>query len=267
MAIDELYANIPLDLAEQQIRLVKIQPAPESSDIQCTFHCFPMSGCPAYVALSYAWGPQKFYKHIYIENTKIPPQRNLWWFLEHARHRVEDCFFWIDAMCINQASNTERNHQVRLMGQIYSTATSVAVWLGEAEKDGQSDFAVDYVRRKGILPLRSKAGRLQPIWDPAQAKAFLRLCERSYWTRIWIVQEVMHANELTVPCGDKSFSCQAIEQIFWKLGRIAESGSVAHHPNAAAVLASPAKAIVEAKVTGLASGFPCYLCFHIWEPK
>ena len=43
---------------------------------------------------------------------------------------------WIDAICINQDDVFERNHQVRLMGDLYRSATSVLSWLG-ADRQGQ----------------------------------------------------------------------------------------------------------------------------------
>jgi hypothetical protein len=39
-------------------------------------------------------------------------------------------YFWIDAICINQANNEERSLQVVLMTTIYSTAMHVVSWLG-----------------------------------------------------------------------------------------------------------------------------------------
>lgn len=40
-------------------------------------------------------------------------------------------FFWIDALCINQADLEERGAQVRIMPQIYTKADCVIVWLGD----------------------------------------------------------------------------------------------------------------------------------------
>lgn len=40
-------------------------------------------------------------------------------------------FFWIDALCINQADLEERSAQVQIMPQIYTKASCVIVWLGD----------------------------------------------------------------------------------------------------------------------------------------
>ncbi len=41
---------------------------------------------------------------------------------------------WIDAICINQNDVLEKNHQVAMMGEVYSGAAEVLVWLGEDDK-------------------------------------------------------------------------------------------------------------------------------------
>jgi hypothetical protein len=38
---------------------------------------------------------------------------------------------WIDGVCINQTDILERNRQVQLMGEIYSRASCVLIWLGD----------------------------------------------------------------------------------------------------------------------------------------
>jgi hypothetical protein len=248
MDIVKLYENAPLDLQGRQIRLVEIQPGQEPEIIQCKFHCFSLSQCPVYVALSYIWGPPKVYENILVDGVEFPVRRGLWWFLHFSRLRGESHLFWIDAICINQSVYKERTHQVRLMREIYSTASSVAVWLGEVEKTiGDSDLAMEFVNQKGLAPLRKKSNRYQPIWNSAQGRALLELCDRKYWRRIWIIQEIMHGREVTVLCGNKSFPWHHLTQVFRKLRTIEKEDHIFHHQHAAAVLASPAAVIVEAK--------------------
>ena len=40
---------------------------------------------------------------------------------------------WIDSICIDQDNSSEKTAQVKLMGQIYSRASFVAVWLGSSD--------------------------------------------------------------------------------------------------------------------------------------
>lgn len=44
---------------------------------------------------------------------------------------------WVDAICINQSNPDEKNHQVRQMYRIYSSASRVLIWLGNADRDNR----------------------------------------------------------------------------------------------------------------------------------
>jgi hypothetical protein len=46
---------------------------------------------------------------------------------------LQSQLLWIDALCIDQESIVERQHQVRQMGLIFSAAKAVASWLGMDE--------------------------------------------------------------------------------------------------------------------------------------
>jgi len=59
----------------------------------------------------------------------IKVRENLRNALRSVRDEKSDCWLWIDAICINQNSHTERNHQVRLMADIYGSANVVLIWL------------------------------------------------------------------------------------------------------------------------------------------
>jgi hypothetical protein len=46
-----------------------------------------------------------------------------------VRRRKEEVLVWVDALCISQQDKDERAAQVQLIGQIYSSAASVAIWI------------------------------------------------------------------------------------------------------------------------------------------
>lgn len=46
-------------------------------------------------------------------------------------------------------------------------------------------------------------------WSKTQQEAILALWNRSYWKRVWIVQEVLLAKDIIVICGDRSCPWQA----------------------------------------------------------
>ncbi|ORY07549.1 heterokaryon incompatibility, partial [Clohesyomyces aquaticus] len=87
-----------------------------------------------YKCLSYQWGPEAKGGFIKINGKAYFVCRNLLHFLQRARTRYHSEPLWIDALCIDQDNNDERNHEVQLMGTIYTQALEVYVWLGETNE-------------------------------------------------------------------------------------------------------------------------------------
>jgi hypothetical protein len=51
------------------------------------------------------------------------------------RSRQVDRFVWVDSICIKLENIDERNHQVCLLHEIYTNASKVVAYLGEASAD------------------------------------------------------------------------------------------------------------------------------------
>ena len=49
---------------------------------------------------------------------------------------------WIDYLCIDQSDVEERSLQVRIMGDVFSRAARVIIWLGEETQDVGDAFHV-----------------------------------------------------------------------------------------------------------------------------
>lgn len=69
----------------------------------------------------------------------IPLQKTLSDFLRRHFDTITGAYrplpLWVDAICINQDDEDERTSQILLMGEIYSIAHQVIVWLGDYEED------------------------------------------------------------------------------------------------------------------------------------
>jgi hypothetical protein len=126
-----------------EIRLIILEPGSSSDPIRCRLIHTEL-GLQDYEALSYEWGTSAKDLEISINGEPIRVRRNLHSALWHIRTQRER-LLWIDALCINQADVSERNHQVCLMGRIYSQAENVVVWLGPAAND--SDLAMDALKQ------------------------------------------------------------------------------------------------------------------------
>lgn len=175
------YDYEPLDLTKQQIRLITLQPATNPTDpITCEIKTFDTETGPRYVALSYTWGPVNPQQIILINGRSLSIRKNLHDFLERYRNdRNNVHYLWIDQMCISQAHEGERNHQVRLMSQIYSHSLSTIIWLGESSRE----VAHRYLTK----------GDIEDVYT---------LFRNRYFTRLWVVQEIALSSHKRVLCGD-----------------------------------------------------------------
>lgn len=132
------YRYIPLS-APDSLRLVKLHPAHVREDpirislceISLACHKSDSPDRAEYEALSYVWGPIQDSRHIKCEQTYISVTSNCESALRHLRWRTRSRTLWVDAICIDQASVEDKEHQVKRMGDIYSCAMQVIVWLGD----------------------------------------------------------------------------------------------------------------------------------------
>ncbi len=81
------------------------------------------------------------------------------------RHGVPPLPLWIDAICINQSDVSEKNHQVRLMGQIYSQLELTLMWLGLEDRTSSAVLTLTKAMWEGLLPLADDGDDAgSPIW-------------------------------------------------------------------------------------------------------
>lgn len=132
IAEQEEFSYAPLDPKNRSIRLIRIRSnLSPSGHIRCDIRHARLDH-EDYVCLSYVWGPTDSTQWIMIGESLFEVRQNLWDFLNSARQlqRHASMWFWIDALCINQADVSERNHQVQQMAQTYENAQEVVSWLG-----------------------------------------------------------------------------------------------------------------------------------------
>lgn len=92
----------PLDVAEEEIRLVKIPRSQDAGIVECSLLTVTLQKIPSYKCLSYAWGDPKITKPILLENQITLVTHNLEAAIRNLRQHACDWFTWIDAVSINQ---------------------------------------------------------------------------------------------------------------------------------------------------------------------
>jgi hypothetical protein len=239
--VNRLYEG--LDLSNQEIRLFDLFPRSHSGEIRGTFHHAALSSPVSYTALSYTWGDPADLRQIKVDGKTVNVRKNLWNFLCQQSSLIsQPKRFWIDALCIDQSNIYERNHQVNLMKDIYVGAEEVYVWLGN--KSDNSGIAMDYIGRKATRGLKPKGPGYQRIWTREEGRALRDLCERPYWRRMWVIQEIVHAKKITVLCGPQSFTWDSVESLYLKLKGLQDTHWFPHHESAIQVLQSSAAVLV-----------------------
>jgi hypothetical protein len=112
--------------------------------------------------------------------------------------------FWIDALCIDQGSIKEKNHQVAQMGSIYSNAVDVVSWLGHSEGIGRAfAFALEInALREGPVNPSNLWWRRNEDSDFQLKKDWLEFVGSQYWKRAWITQEILLARRVKLLVND-----------------------------------------------------------------
>jgi hypothetical protein len=119
---------------------------------------------------------------------------------------------WIDAVCINQEDVAEKSSQVAMMDQIYSAAQNVIVWLGI--NDWHTTAAIEVMKSLESVPssrLNVKFSDLEDeeaynalgieYIDPQDWLDYAAFLQRTWFCRIWVVQEAFMARNLIVLLG------------------------------------------------------------------
>jgi len=118
---------------------------------------------------------------------------------------------------INQVDVSERSRQVDRMGQIFGAAEEVIVWLGLPTKDSYDAMSDILKFHQDALNISSNpweaSDRLKSL-EPTIKEIFTRsvadICERPYWSRLWIIQEVIVAVKIKVQCGTVSMDWEEL---------------------------------------------------------
>ena len=162
-----------------------------------------------YEALSYSWGTGEIDRHIKICVGSSKPytfgvRSNLFAALKQLRLLDEPRPLWIDAICIDQKNNEEKNAQVPKMPHIYNGARNVCVWLGDEDEDQGSRLAFNYIRR--ALNLDDFDRLVADSRTPQEWQALASVMTKPWFSRRWVIQEIALAKRATIYCGTNQIS-------------------------------------------------------------
>lgn len=214
---------------------------------------------PFYDALSYSWnvsGLKPPDRPVIIETLDGPRQLQVFEPLETAllqlvAHQTVTRPLFVDQICINQKDLEEKVVQVQLMRDIYARAVCTVVWLGPGSR--ATDEYFDFVRQvceHGTLGrlMAQHVGLFQSIFRAVMdsevrvtgveleerdevlsllslyssrfpVTGMLDVFGRTWFTRLWIIQEACLAPTLVFVCGSQSlcFDCFRAGALFYSI--------------------------------------------------
>jgi Heterokaryon incompatibility protein (HET) len=211
---DKQYHHSPLP-SSRHIRLLTLGPGARSQPVTVSLAHHDIDHCPPFEALSYTWGDPKSKVPIYCEDQAFKVGTNLHGALLRLRYDIIPRLLWVDGICIDQSSPTERSSQVLLMREIYSRASAVVVWLGNQATDSERGFELihqisafarqattDKAAPRPITPQELERLKLPPVGS-LDWKAVDAIYYRAWFFRVWILQEIALARSATILCGDQ----------------------------------------------------------------
>ena len=253
-----------LNLKRREIRLLVLHPGLRDEPISCSTFIASLDQLPAYEALSYVWGKpdalqtsadlnlslvnnQEHWSSIKVDGSKFMVSENLAAAMRALRFREDSRVLWIDSICINQADNAEKSHQVGMMGAIYEQSQRCLLWLGDEKRPGTARAAFEFINwianelKDGthitdfpgfqtsqpmdnpLLPQRRQAVRSHfsrrstaydlrdhDISHMATAVSLAELGSSAWWTRVWTVQEAILPTQSSLCYGSESIPWSTI---------------------------------------------------------
>ena len=232
----------PLGEPERKmIRLMELLPGNEYEDpadyvkdpMRVSFRTVSLldSQRESYEAISYCWGDSATTLPVSCDDgSYLWVTLGLFGALRQMRYKDRPRILWVDAVCINQADNHEKNWQVAQMGDIYRGAERVLIWLGDEQGLSQEmpKFISRLLKAKDSMAaadsnkfyLALSAAEIVthgiPSWysEGELYYALHLLTERPWFQRVWIIQELCQAREALVYCGTWCIPWERLSQAY-----------------------------------------------------
>ncbi|KAI4941406.1 hypothetical protein J4E86_010438 [Alternaria arbusti] len=126
-----------LPLSHGEIRVLEVAPSRGRGIVKCTMKRISLldNPVPVYETISYCWGPPRARSIMRLNGHRIRVPASSEAAIKRMRLNDRPRVLWIDAICIDQSSTTERSAQVAFMATVYSAAKHNLIYLGEDDVD------------------------------------------------------------------------------------------------------------------------------------
>lgn len=137
-SIYALYQKHRVD--SKTIRVVDLLPVPilgnDDAPVRCKVRVVELASDPKFTALSYAGGGDRrpgSESVICDGRILVGVPSNCYMALKNLHKKAgRKLTIWVDAICVDKTSIRDKERQIPLMGEIYSRAETVFIWLGDS---------------------------------------------------------------------------------------------------------------------------------------
>ncbi|KAK0620858.1 hypothetical protein B0T14DRAFT_522274 [Immersiella caudata] len=220
-----LYRHVPLEFPRTQIRLVKLHMGLRG--LRCSLVVQPLETKAPYEAISWAWDRKEDQgtRALNIDGRELGISPNMYRILSMLAPLLGTRYVWIDAICIDQTepsdedfegetadegvpAPSEKQYQIPLMTDIYRNADRVMAFPGVGEHEdlaaefvGDLDLHLSVRLDPAVFPEMDRSDHF-PFRDRRESwKAFFNLVQLRFWTRAWIIQEMVVAKSVVIRYG------------------------------------------------------------------
>jgi hypothetical protein len=195
-----------------EIRILELNPGEEDAALAGVVSVMDLAKAQSYFALSYVWGPAMKSDQLRTSEGDIPTTSSLTAALKRLRNGKKSVCIWVDAICINQNDDHEKAIQIRMLPRIFHSADVVLGWIGDESEDSVKAIETllqirtldisprDWPKELPTIPNTWRNG--VPPYDDNVWWAIGDLFKREWFSRVWVIQEVILAYELRLMCGN-----------------------------------------------------------------
>ncbi|KAF2823081.1 hypothetical protein CC86DRAFT_409849 [Ophiobolus disseminans] len=143
-------------LQVREMRLVNILPGNQRAPLQGVIIHAQSTSPPPYRALSYVWGTDQRTEELMTPDGTVSITSSLSKALHSLRRKDQTITLWVDAICINQKDDKEKEKQIRLLPRIFQNATFTYAFLDGGDGSDKAVEMLMQVRVKAAIDERAR---------------------------------------------------------------------------------------------------------------
>ncbi|KAL8712696.1 MAG: hypothetical protein Q9220_003228 [cf. Caloplaca sp. 1 TL-2023] len=213
-----------IDSLAGEVRVLKIHKAHFRSDIvECEIMTVALGQGTRFDALSYCCGSAGTNEVMFCNRKKYYLRPSLNSALKAYRESMPHAsLLWADAVSINQEDKKELSEQIPLMRRIYTEAVRVSVYLGPAGPDFSRALTIMHklylLQLHQLYPETFGYVSISDIKLPPRGHEswteYLKIFDSPWFTRTWIIQEIVLSARATLHMGRYSVDWEIFEHSY-----------------------------------------------------